>query len=92
MISYVDLRRIVYGIDFSGARDAGKKVWIARGIIQQDVLLITECFQAKDLLDSGRNREQSFKVLREFINKQKDSIFGLCSAHAKTLARQGLGS
>lgn len=77
MISLPDLRRIVYGIDFSGARDAGKKIWIARGIIEEDVLLITECFQAKDLLDSGRDREQSFKALREFIRKHKDSIFGL---------------
>jgi len=77
MISLLDSRRVVHGVDFSGARDAGKKVWIARGIIEEDVLLITECFQAKDLLDSGRDREQSFKALREFISKQKDSIFGL---------------
>jgi len=77
MISLLDSRRVVHGVDFSGARDAGKKIWIAHGIIQEDVLLITECFQAKDLPDSGRDREQSFKALREFINKQKDSIFGL---------------
>jgi hypothetical protein len=77
MISLLDSRRVVHGVDFSGARDAGKKIWIARGIIQQDVLLITECFKAKDLPDSGRDREQSLKALREFISKQKDSIFGL---------------
>lgn len=64
MISLLDSRRVVHGVDFSGARDAGKKIWIARGIIQQDVLLITECFKAKDLPDSGRDREQSLKVIR----------------------------
>lgn len=77
MISLPDLRRIVYGIDFSGARDAGKKIWIARGIIQEDVLLITECFQAKDLPEPTSDRDQSLKALREFVRKHKDSIFGL---------------
>ena len=77
MISLPDLRRIVYGIDFSGARDAGKKIWIARGIIQEDVLLIIECFKAEDDLCSGRNRDQILRALREFIRKHKDSIFGL---------------
>ena len=69
--------RSVYGVDFSGAKEAGKKIWIARAVIEEDVLLITECFQAKDLPGSGRDREQSLIALREFIRKQKDSIFGL---------------
>jgi len=76
-MSSPDLRRIVYGVDFSGARDAGKKIWIARGIIEEDVLLITECSRAEDKLGSGRNRDQTFKALSEFISKHKDSIFGL---------------
>ena len=77
MISLLDSRRVVHGVDFSGAKDAGKKIWIARGIIQEDVLLITECSKAEDKLGSGRGRDQSLKALREFISKQKDSIFGL---------------
>jgi len=77
MMGFVNLRRFVYGVDFSGARDAGKRIWIARGIIDENVLLITECFQAKDLLCSGRDREKSLIALREFIGKRKDSTFGL---------------
>jgi hypothetical protein len=69
--------RIVYGVDFSGAADAGKKIWIARGMTEKDVLLITECFQAKDLAGSGTDRKQSLRALREFIRNHKDSIFGL---------------
>lgn len=76
-MSSPDLRRIVYGVDFSGARDARKKIWIARGIIQEDVLLITACFQAKNLPESGRDRQQGLKALRRFISKQRGSIFGL---------------
>ena len=77
MISCPDLRRIVYGVDFSGAKDAGKRIWIARGIIEEDILLVTECFRAEDLPGSGRDRQRSLRALREFIREQKDSIFGL---------------
>jgi len=30
----------IYGIDFSGAQDAGKKIWIAEGVVKDDSLLI----------------------------------------------------
>jgi len=77
MMGFVNLRRFVYGVDFSGARDAGKKIWVAHATMEEDVLLMRECFQAKDLSGSGRDREQSLIALREFIRKRKDSIFGL---------------
>ena len=28
----------IYGIDFSGAKDAGKKIWIAKGIVKGEIL------------------------------------------------------
>lgn len=77
MITFAEKRRFIYGVDFSGAKDAGKRIWIARGLIKEDALMITGCFQAEDLPGSGREREQSLKALREFIGKQKHSIFGL---------------
>ena len=39
----------IYGIDFSGAQDAGKKIWIAEGVVKTDSLLIEDCFRARDL-------------------------------------------
>jgi hypothetical protein len=39
----------VYGVDFSGAKKAGRKIWIASALIVRDVLKIEDCFQAKDL-------------------------------------------
>ena len=41
-------RRLIYGIDFSGAQDAGKKIWIAKGVVKGDSLLIEDCFRARD--------------------------------------------
>ena len=43
------------GIDFSGAQDAGKKIWIAEGVVKTDLLLIEDCFGARDLQDSGND-------------------------------------
>jgi len=42
-----------YGIDFSGAQDAGKKIWIAEGVVKGDSLLIEDCFRARDFTNSG---------------------------------------
>ena len=34
---------VIYGIDFSGAQDAGNKIWIAKGVPEGESLLISEC-------------------------------------------------
>lgn len=77
MMAFGDSGRVIYGVDFSGAKDAGKRIWIARGLITDDVLMITACFEAQDLPGSGRDRERSLKALREFLSEQKQGIFGL---------------
>jgi hypothetical protein len=70
-------KRTVCGVDFSGAQDAGKKIWIACGGILDDVILISECFPAKDLPCSGQQRDQAISALRAFIRKKRDCVFGL---------------
>ena len=42
----------IYGIDFSGAQDAGNKIWIAEGVVKVDSLFIEDCYRARDLQDS----------------------------------------
>jgi hypothetical protein len=70
-------KRTVCGVDFSGAQDAGKKIWIACGGILDDLILISECFPAKDLSCSGQQRDQAISALRAFIRKKRDCVFGL---------------
>jgi hypothetical protein len=67
----------VCGVDFSGAQDAGKRIWIACGGIVDDVILISKCFPAKDLPGSGQRRDQAIGALKAFIRKQRDCVFGL---------------
>jgi hypothetical protein len=72
-----DGRGWVWGIDFSGASDAGGRVWIARCSIKEDVLDLVDLFQAKSLPGSGRTRETSHKALTECIGSQEDAVVGL---------------
>ena len=77
MSSFTLSRKVVYGVDFSGAQDAGKNIWISRGIIDENMLHIVACFKSEDLPASGRLRGHAFRALREFVERQKDSIVGM---------------
>lgn len=67
----------VYGVDFSGAKKAGSKIWIASALIVRDVLKIEDCFQAKDLPGSSAERDSCLQALCHFISSQKPCAFGL---------------
>ncbi len=66
----------VYGVDFSAAKKAGTKIWIADATILGDTLEIEDCRQAKELL-GATERDQCLRTLRDFISIQKACAFGL---------------
>jgi hypothetical protein len=77
--------RQVYGVDFSGAAKAGKKIWIARGVIEGSLLRIEACHRAADLPDLplsaaqgqvGPDRDRCLAALRDFVRREADSAFG----------------
>ena len=70
------IQRKVYGIDFSGAKKAGSKIWIASALIVGNALQIEDCRQAKELL-GATERDQCLRKLRDFISTQKACAFGL---------------
>ncbi|NQT83712.1 DUF429 domain-containing protein [bacterium] len=69
--------RRVHGVDFSGAKDACKRIWIASGEVRDGRLEIQECFAAQYLPGSGRDREQCLRALRDFIERHNASVFGI---------------
>jgi len=71
-----ELTRNIYGIDFSGAKDAGKKIWIAGGSVEGNILHIETCLRATELPGAGSDRERCLKALRGFIANETDSSFG----------------
>jgi hypothetical protein len=67
----------IYGIDFSGALDAGRKIWISLAVIKGDRLEIRNCFRGQSLPNSGRRLHDCLAALVTFIATHKNSIFGL---------------
>ncbi len=70
-------RRRVYGVDFSGAADAGRRIWIAEGAEPRGALHIEACYRAEDLPGSGRQRDQALSALRDLIQQEGHTAFGL---------------
>jgi hypothetical protein len=69
--------RRVYGVDFSGAKDAGNRIWIASGIVDEDALLIEACYRGRELPGSARDRGCCLEALRCFIAEETGAAFGL---------------
>jgi hypothetical protein len=67
----------VFGVDFSGAQDAGKRIWIAAGLVEDDALSIRSCRPAGELRGSGAALEPCLDALRKFIAAEKEAVFGL---------------
>jgi hypothetical protein len=69
--------RHLYGIDFSGAQDAGRRIWVAQGALDAGVLRVITCRRAADLPGSGPRREQALAALRTLIAEAGEAAFGL---------------
>lgn len=82
----------VHGVDFSGAADAGRHIWIASGTIDGDALRIEECRRAESLPGAGRRRDQSLAALRAFIAGERGAAIGLDFPFSLPLSLVGAGT
>lgn len=65
------------GIDFSAARDAGKRIWIASAHLNRGRLVIENCDQARNLPGGGSDLTTALAALRKFLRGAKDAVIGL---------------
>lgn len=68
--------RCVYGIDFSGAKNAGEKIWVASGGLEGEALRIDTCRRADMLPGSSKRREQCLSALRTLVMGESNAAFG----------------
>ena len=66
----------IYGVDFSGAADAGKHIWIAEGMVVHGCLNIIDCRSASDVLGVSPARDVTFPALVEFVAGQSGAALG----------------
>lgn len=70
-------KRRPFGIDFSGARLAGKAIWIAEGRLDgKNRVELVDCYPASALPRSGADRTLALAALRRLIATTPDGIFG----------------
>ena len=67
----------VLGIDFSGAKDAGNKIWIAEAIVNANGIEIESCMPVRKLPGGASDRDSALQVLVEYLAEQSGSLAGL---------------
>lgn len=71
------MERLIFGVDFSGSRKAGKYTWITAASITGDGgLVIHACKPISQLPGSGPGREVAYAALIGFIREHKDAVYG----------------
>jgi hypothetical protein len=67
----------IAGIDFSGARDAGRAIWIAEGTRDGVALRLADCRPASELSGGATAREPALAALVQYIAAQGEAVVGV---------------
>jgi hypothetical protein len=77
-VKRISLPPRIIGIDFSGARDAGARVWIAEAVADREgPLRVINCIKGEELPGSGRGREACLVALTAFLAEAGQAAIGL---------------
>jgi hypothetical protein len=79
-----------FGIDFSGARDAGARTWIASARLNARKIQLLNVFPASSLPAGNIERALTMRALQQFITSEPEGVFGLdfpFSIHASQMAQ-----
>jgi len=71
-----DQSRRIFGLDFSGAVDAGRRAWLAEGRPSRHGLEILSCHPIAALPGGASDRATALGALRDFITDMPDAIIG----------------
>jgi len=70
------LKKRIFGLDFSGARDAGRRIWLAEGRRSPEGLEILNCLPAAELAGGGIDRSTAIAAVSRTISDLNDAIIG----------------
>lgn len=66
----------ILGVDFSGAQDAGRKIWVAEARRNDGPLTIDDCRPAVDLPDGSARPDIAIGALARHVVAERDTIVG----------------
>ncbi len=67
----------ILGVDFSGAIQAGEKIWVSRAHFDGETLVFDFLERAADLPGGSSNRDDALLALRNWISTHKGAVCGL---------------
>ncbi len=67
----------IVGVDFSGAKDAGRHIWMSTGKESQGSLQITNCEPASDFFGVSTNRDVVLDQLVTYVDSLDDTTVGM---------------
>lgn len=73
-----------YGVDFSGATDAGNRLWVACVRREGARLRLASCVPGRELPGGGRSREAALAALVALVGREPDAVFGMDFPFAPT--------
>ncbi len=73
----VATKHLVLGVDFSGAIQAGEKIWVSRANFDGEKLVFDFLERAADLPGGRENREEALSALRNWISGHEGAACGL---------------
>jgi hypothetical protein len=65
-----------FGVDFSGARHAGRSIWVARLRADRDIPRVVSCVRGDELEGSGKPRDACLTALRRLVAAHPEAVFG----------------
>lgn len=69
---------LIFGVDFSGATNAGSKIWISRTRLDDNCLVVEKCYPIKEIIEnSGNSRAVCLLALQTFIKGTTSCVVGI---------------
>jgi hypothetical protein len=79
----------IFGVDFSGALDAGRKIWICQAQARDDRLYLNSLTPVMDLPSHQMERDKAIAVLRAMIAESGVSVWGMDFPFSLAAAHMG---
>ena len=70
-------RKRLIGVDFSGARDAGRKIWVAAATRLHGRLVLEDCAPAAELPGGAADKTTALAALVAFLLSERQAVAGL---------------
>ncbi len=70
-------RKRLIGVDFSGARDAGRTIWVAEGAQRHGCLVLEDCVPVTELPGGAADKTAALAALVGFLLNARHAVAGL---------------